>query len=114
LLARGRDYTGNRPVITIGDLASLLFLMSAPCPHCEQINTRGSDAAVAAPMCAQLGQMIRVSMSVTTAAAGASATGQALRSNSGSLAMFTAMRRASSRVSSLADARHYVSCSQET
>jgi hypothetical protein len=47
--------------------------MNAPCPHCEQISTRGSDAAVAAPICPQLGQTIRVSMSVTTAAAGAAA-----------------------------------------
>ena len=44
-------------------------------------------------------------MSVTTAAAGAAARGQALRSISGSLAMLAAMRRASSRVSSLAAAR---------
>jgi len=77
----------------------------APCPHCEQISTRGSDAAVAAPICPQFGQTIRVSMSVTTAAAGAAARGQALRNSSGSLAMFAAMRHASSRVSSLAAAR---------
>jgi hypothetical protein len=57
--------------VTLGDLAGLPLLMNAPCPHCEQINTRGSDAAVAAPICPQLGQTIRVSMSVTTAAAGA-------------------------------------------
>jgi len=77
--------------VTLGDLAGLPLLMNAPCPHCEQISTRGSDAAVAAPP--QLGQTIRVSMSVTIAAAGAAARGQALRSNSGSLAMLAAMRR---------------------
>ena len=81
--------------VTLGDLAGLPLLMNAPCPHCEQISTRGSDAAVAAPICPQLGQTIRVSMSVTTAAAGAAARGQALRSSSGSLAMLAAMRRAS-------------------
>ena len=59
--------------MTLGDLAGLPLLMNAPCPHCEQISTRGSDAAVAAPICPQLGQTIWVSMSVTTAAAGAAA-----------------------------------------
>jgi hypothetical protein len=59
----------------LGDLAGLPLLMSAPCSHCEQISTRGSDAALAAPICPQCGQTIRVSMSVATAAgnAGASA-----------------------------------------
>ena len=37
---------------------------------------RGRDAALAAPICPQLGQAIRVSMSVTTAAAGAGARGR--------------------------------------
>jgi hypothetical protein len=32
--------------VTLGDLAGLPLLMNAPCPHCEQISTRGSDAAV--------------------------------------------------------------------
>jgi hypothetical protein len=50
---------------------------------------------VAAPICPQLGQTIRVSMNVTTAAAGVVARGQALRNSSGSLAMLAAMRRAS-------------------
>jgi hypothetical protein len=62
----------------------------------QQISTRGSDAAVAAPICPQCGQTIRVSMSVTTAAAAAAARGQALRSSSGSLPMLAAMRRTSS------------------
>jgi hypothetical protein len=31
----------------LGDLAGLPLLMNAPCSHCEQISTRGSDAAVA-------------------------------------------------------------------
>ncbi len=53
---------------TLGDLAGLLLLMSAPCSHCEQISTRGSDAALAAPICPQCGQTIRVSMRVTIAA----------------------------------------------
>jgi len=30
--------------VTLGDLAGLPLLMNAPCPHCEQISTRGSDA----------------------------------------------------------------------
>jgi hypothetical protein len=38
------------------------------CSHREQMSTRGSDAALAAPICPQFGQTIRVSMSVTTAA----------------------------------------------
>jgi hypothetical protein len=50
-----------------------------------------------------LGQTIRVSMSVTIAAAGVVARGQALRSNSGSLAMLAAMRRASSRAMAVGD-----------
>ena len=29
----------------LGDLAGLPLLISAPCSHCEQISTRGSDAA---------------------------------------------------------------------
>ena len=44
--------------------------MNAPCSHCEQISTRGSDAVVA-PICPQFGQTIRVSMNVTTAGADA-------------------------------------------
>jgi hypothetical protein len=40
----------------LGDLASLPFLMNAPCPHFEQISTRESDAAVVATICPQLGQ----------------------------------------------------------
>ena len=32
---------------TVGDLAGMPLLISAPCSHCEQISTRGSDAAVA-------------------------------------------------------------------
>jgi pyridoxal-dependent decarboxylase-like protein len=59
---------------TLGDLACLPLLMNAPCLHCEQIRTRGSDAALAAPICPQCGQTIRVSMRVTTAAAGNRAT----------------------------------------
>jgi hypothetical protein len=47
--------------VTLGDLTGLPLLMNAPCPHCEQISTRGSDAAVAEPICPQLGQTIRVS-----------------------------------------------------
>jgi hypothetical protein len=63
--------------VTLGDLAGLPLLMNAPCPQSEQISTRGSDAAVAAPICPQLGQTIRVSMSVTRAAgSGAEAFGQ--------------------------------------
>src|SRR4029077_4180582 len=54
--------------VTLGDLAGLPLLMNAPWPHCEQISTRGRDPALAAPICPQLGQAIRVSMSVTTAA----------------------------------------------
>jgi hypothetical protein len=47
----------------VRDLADLLLLMmSAPCPHCEQMSTRGSNAAVA-PTWPQFGQTIRVSMS---------------------------------------------------
>jgi hypothetical protein len=57
----------------LGDLAGLPFLMKAPCPHFEQISARGSDSAAAAPICPQLGQMIRVSMNTTSAAAGAAA-----------------------------------------
>jgi hypothetical protein len=56
--------------VMLGD--GLPLLMNAPCPHCEQMSTRGSDAAVA-PMCPQLGQVIRMSMIVTTAAVGAAA-----------------------------------------
>ena len=48
---------------TLGELAGLPLLISAPCSHCEQISTRGSDAAVA-PTWPQYGQVIRVSMSV--------------------------------------------------
>ncbi len=40
--------------VRLGDFAGLLLLMNAPCPHCEQISTRGS----------------RMSMSVTTEVAG--------------------------------------------
>jgi hypothetical protein len=58
--------------VRLGDLAGRPLLMNAPCPHCEQISTRGGDAAVA-PICPQFGQTIRMSMSVTTAAAGAAA-----------------------------------------
>jgi hypothetical protein len=65
--------------VMLGDLAGLPLLMNAPCPHCEQISTRGSDAAVVAPMCPQLGQVIRVSMTVTTAAVGAAARASRLR-----------------------------------
>jgi hypothetical protein len=61
---------------TLGDLAGLPLLMNAPWPHCEQIRMRGRDAALAAPVCPQLGQAIRVSMSVTTAAAGVGARGR--------------------------------------
>ena len=52
--------------------AALLALLTSPAARNElaMISTRGSDAAVAAPICPQLGQTIRVSMSVTTAAAG--------------------------------------------
>jgi hypothetical protein len=57
----------------LGDLAGLPLLMSAPCSHCEQIRTRGSDAALAAPICPQCGQTIRVSMSMATAAGNAGA-----------------------------------------
>jgi hypothetical protein len=57
---------------TVGDLAGVPLLISAPCSHCEQISTRGSDAAVA-PTWPQCGQVIRVSMSVDTAADGAAA-----------------------------------------
>jgi hypothetical protein len=53
--------------MTLGDLAGLPPLM-ASCPHCEQTSTRARDAAVA-PICPQLGQTIRVSMSVTIARA---------------------------------------------
>jgi hypothetical protein len=45
--------------LTLRDLAGLSLLMNAPCPHREQINTRGSDAAVA--NMPELGKMIRVS-----------------------------------------------------
>jgi hypothetical protein len=51
----------------LGDLAGLPLVMKALCPHCEQISTRGSNAAVA-PICAQLGQTIRVSITLTIAA----------------------------------------------
>jgi hypothetical protein len=64
---------------TLGDLAGLPLLKSAPCSHFEQISTRGRDAALVPPICPQLGQMIRVSMSVTTAAAGAAARASRLR-----------------------------------
>ena len=57
---------------TVDDLAGVPLLISAPCSHCEQISTRGSDAAVA-PTWPQCGQVIRVSMSVATAADGAAA-----------------------------------------
>ena len=53
--------------VMLGD--GLPLLMNAPCPHREQISTRGSDAAVA-PTWPQFGQVIRVSMSVSIAAAG--------------------------------------------
>ena len=53
-----------------------LLLFHTPGLRCEQISTRGSDAAAAAPICPQLGQTIWVS--VTTAAASAAARGQAL------------------------------------
>jgi hypothetical protein len=42
------------------DLACLPLLMSAPCPYCEQMSTRGSNPAVA-PTWPQFGQTIRVS-----------------------------------------------------
>jgi hypothetical protein len=45
----------------VEDLAGLPLLMSAPRPHCEQMSTRGSNAAVA-PTWPQFGQAIRVSM----------------------------------------------------
>src|SRR5204863_3986294 len=54
--------------MTLADLAGVPLLISAPCSHCEQISTRGSDAAVA-PTWPQCGQVIRVSMSVVTATA---------------------------------------------
>jgi hypothetical protein len=54
---------------TVGDLAGVPLLMNAPCSHCEQISTRGSDAAVA-PTWPQCGQVIRVSISVATASDG--------------------------------------------
>jgi hypothetical protein len=44
--------------------------MKAPCSHCEQTKIRGSVADVA-PMWPQFGQMIRVSVSVASAGAGA-------------------------------------------
>ena len=47
---------------TLGDLAGLPLLKRAPCSHREQISTRGSDAALTAPICPQCGQTIRVSM----------------------------------------------------
>jgi hypothetical protein len=47
---------------TVGDLAGLPLLMSPACPHCEQMSTRGSDAASVAPTWPQFGQTIRVSM----------------------------------------------------
>jgi hypothetical protein len=50
----------------LGDLAGLPLLINAPCPHFEQISMRESDAAVA-PICPQLGQVIRVSMSMSIA-----------------------------------------------
>jgi hypothetical protein len=56
--------------VTVGDLARLPCLMKAPCPHCEQTKIRGSVADVA-PTWPQFGQMIRVSMSVASAGAGA-------------------------------------------
>jgi hypothetical protein len=56
--------------VMLGDRAGLPPLMNAPCPHREQINTRGSDAAVTAPICPQFGQTILVNMSVTMAGAG--------------------------------------------
>ncbi len=83
----------------LGDLAGLPLLMNAPCSHCEQISTRGSDAAVA-PICPQCGQTTRVSMNVTTAARRARPQElQGFVNSSGSLAMLAAMRRASLRVS---------------
>ena len=51
-------------MLMVEDLAGLPLLMSAPCPHCEQVSTRGSDAAVA-PTWRQWGQAIRVSMNDT-------------------------------------------------
>jgi hypothetical protein len=53
---------------TLGDLAGLPLLKSAPCSHREQMSTRGSEAVLTAPICPQCGQTIRVSMSLTTAA----------------------------------------------
>jgi len=53
---------------TFGDLAGLPLLMRAPCSHCDQISPRGSHAALAAPICPQCGQTIRISISLTTAA----------------------------------------------
>jgi hypothetical protein len=47
------------------------------------MSTRGSDAALAAPICPQCGQTIRVSMNVTTAVAARPQE----RSNSASLAI---------------------------
>jgi hypothetical protein len=44
------------------DLAGEPVLMSAPCSHCEQTSTRGSDVVVT-PVCPQCGQVFRVSMS---------------------------------------------------
>ncbi len=55
--------------VTLGDLAGLPLLMSAPHSHCEQTRMRGSEAAVT-PTWPQAGQVIRVSMSVTIAATG--------------------------------------------
>jgi hypothetical protein len=58
--------------VMLGDLAGLPPLMNAPCPHCEQMSTRGGNAAVA-PTYPQFGQVIRVSMIVTIAAVGVAA-----------------------------------------
>jgi hypothetical protein len=58
------DRLPARSAYVTRDLACLPLLISAPCLHCEQISTRGSDAAVA-PVWPQFGQTIRVSMSYT-------------------------------------------------
>jgi hypothetical protein len=38
--------------MTLGDLAGVPLLISAPCSHCEQISTRGSEAVVASDVAA--------------------------------------------------------------
>ena len=75
------------------------------CLHARARPRASFDSADGRHRCTPKLHIEPVSMSVTTAAAGAAARGQALRSISGSLAMLAAMRRASSRVSSLAAAR---------